>query len=242
MSELKSSGENGAIYGGLLLDINNSHEGFKPITYPFIGADTTRGNHVKEYEPTAIHKFDYWHSTHEAHRSKLYVAERGISLDGCAVGHDSEAVMRSTLHQIISVNSGVRMEDRDNMLDTMTKFVLPSLKRPAFLSIDMVSSQSKFLLFSRDIPIHLNVFCDDSCWMLVWTNDAAVEERMQETYGQRFVVYRMKPIINSVCVLHTYYLKKKFNRWKFELRDRLKILNALEGMIVRRSKSDTVKV
>ncbi len=122
------------------------------------------------------------------------------------------------------------------MLEMVTGAVMPNLVTPAFISLEVQSSQPKFLLFSREIPIHVNVFCDDTCMLLVWSNEGKIEQRMRENYGNRFVVYRMPPIINSACVVHTFYLKKKISRWKYEMRDNLRVLNALEAFIFRRSK------
>jgi hypothetical protein len=230
---------NGEIYGGLLLNVSSTTP-FQPLTFPF---DETvrvrRGNHVQKYDPVAVKSFDFWHGGRNCATRDMVVAERGITLCGNMLGSNSESVLRSTMHNLLTVNSGVRLEDRDNMLETVTNHVLPKITMPAFISIEMQSSQPKFILFSRDMPIYMNVFCDDASYLLVWTNDSNIERSMRQHYSNRFAIYRMNPIINAVCVLHTYYRKKKFGRWRYELRDRLKVLNALEALISRRSKSDS---
>lgn len=227
----------GEIYGGLLLNLNNNP--FQALTFPFEGMDVRRGNHVSKYDAVEVRTFDFWHAGRHCASRDMVVAERGVTMHGHMLGVDSERELRNTMHNLLTVNSGVRLEDRDNMLETVTQHVLPKIINPAFISIEMQSSQPKFILFSRDAPIYLYVFCDESSYILMWTNDSNLESSMRKHYGNRFAVYRMNPIVNAVCVLHTYYLKKKFGRWKYELRDKLKVLNALEALISRRSKSDS---
>ena len=229
------------IHGGLLLNIMDINR-MEPITFPFNEPDvnTKRGNQTRPYDNTSVSPFDYWHSSRGAASSELFVAERGVRIDGRCVGQNAEEVLRHTMHRTITMNAGLRREDRKDMLEQATVTVMSALHTPAFISMEMESSQPKFLLFSRDIPIHVNVFCDEACMLLVWSNEKQIEGRMREHYGNRFVVFRMPPIVNSACVIHTFFLKKRINRWKYEMRgDNLRVLNALESFIFRRSRNDS---
>jgi hypothetical protein len=236
-NELQNTFKDGEIYGGLLLNIQESGS-FKPIEFPFEGEHVARGNHVKSHSNMVLSNFDYWHADNNAERNTIYVAERGIGIDGRMVGHNTESMLRSTIHRVLTVNNGIKPEDRVNMLDTVTNTVFPTIQSPAFISLTIQSSQPKFILFSRDIPIHISVFCDEDSMVMVWTNEHDLDKRMREVYKDRFAVFRMQPIVNSVVVLQSFFLKKKLNRWKHEMRDRIRLLNALEAMIIRRSKSD----
>lgn len=227
----------GTVHGGLLINLTDITK-MEPITFPFESADTRRGNQIREHEGTTVHKFDFWHSSSNTARSEIFVAERGISIEGRMVGQNADSVLRRTLHHVVSMNAGLRREERLGMLDMTASAVMPTLVTPAFISMEVTSSQPKFLLISREIPIHVNVFCDEACMLLLWSNEKNIEDRMREHYGDRFVVYRMPPIVNRVCVIQTYYLKKKLSKWKFELRSNLRVLNALEAFIFRRSKQD----
>lgn len=227
-----------SLHGGLLVSLNDATQ-MEPITFPFDSPETKRGNQTLERTDvpmTIPHTFDFWHSSSNAAVEQLYVAERAIRVDGRMVGQKAHEVLHKTMHHVIAMNAGLKREERMDMLDMVTASVMPNLITPAFVSMEMQSSQPKFLLFSREIPIHVNVFCDETCMLLVWSNESRIEQRMRDHYGNRFVVYRMPPIINSVCVIHTYFLKKKISRWKYEMRDNLRVLNALESFIFRRSK------
>lgn len=234
----------GEIYGGLLINLIDPNR-MEPVTFPFTGEglNVKRGNQTVErgaMHSTNVEAFDFWHSNHSnAARNELLIAERAIHVDGRMVGQDAENVLRKTLHQVLTMNAGVRRKDRLDMLEMASAAVMPTLTAPAFISMEVQSSQPKFILFSREIPIHMNVFCDEACMLLVWSNEAQLEHRMREHYGNRFVTYRMPPIVNSACVLQTYYLKKRMGRWKYEMRgDNLRVLNALEAFIFRRAKPD----
>jgi hypothetical protein len=232
------------IHGGLLVNILNLDR-MEPITFPFDdsvptnGVNTKRGNQIKEYDPTTVNPFDYWHSSRNASKQNIFVVERGITVEGRMVGHEADRVLRHTLHHVVTMNEGTRREERQDMLEQVTSAVMPNLSSPAMISMEMQSSQPKFLLISREIPIYINVFCDEACMLLVWSNEKQIESRMREHYGNRFVVYRMPPIVNSVCVVQTYFLRKRIKRWRNEMRgDNLRLLNALEGFIFRRAKQD----
>ncbi len=229
------------IHGGLLINVMDGTL-MEPITFPFNEPDvnTKRGNQTREYSPTILNPFDFWHSSRGAAQNEMFVAERGIRVDGRMVGQNAEEVLRQAMHRTISMNAGLRREDRREMLEMTTSVVLPALSTPALISMEMHSSQPKFLILSRDIPIYVNVFCDEACMLLMWSNEKQIEGRMRDHYGNRFVVYRMPPLINSACVIHTFFLKKRVNRWKYEMRgDNLRVLNALESFIFRRSKHDS---
>lgn len=228
----------GEIHGGLLIDLMDANR-LEPITFPFNTPDTKRGNQIRDFDPAFVYKFNYWHSSNNASKNEVFVTERNISIEGRMVGQNSETVLRRTLNHVVTMNAGLQRSERSDMLDQITSSVMPTLTTPAFISMEMSSSQPKFLLFSREIPIHVNVFCDDACMLLVWSNEKNIEQRVRDHYGNRFVTYRMPPIVNRVCVIHTYFLKKKFNRWKYESHgNNLRVLNALESFIFRRSRSD----
>jgi hypothetical protein len=228
----------GEIHGGLLIRLYDLTK-MEPITLPF-GEETKRGNQVLAYDPVIPQKLDYWHSSSKAERSEVFVAERNISVESRMVGQNAEQVLRHAQHRVISMNAGLRREERMDMLDHVTASVLPTLVTPAMISMEMMSSQPKFLLFSRDIPIHLSIFCDDACMLLTWTNEYELERRMRDHYGNRFIVYRMPSIVNAACVIQTHFLNKKLKRWIYESRgNHLKLLNMLEAFIFRRSKQDT---
>jgi hypothetical protein len=233
----------GELYGGLLLHVQHP-DLFKPITFPFEsvvnGLDTvTRGNHSKVHDNLKISSFDYWLSGHDVESNSMYVAERGISINGRMVGANSEETLRGVTHRVLTINEGIKPDERSNILDMVSNIVFPTLQTPALISLSVQSSQPKFILLSRDIPIHVNVFCDDMSMLLIWSNSSDLDTRMREVYGNRFSVFRMKPIVNCAIVLQSYYLKKKMNRWRHEIRDRLKIMNTLEGMVTRKSKGDS---
>lgn len=235
----QSVDRNGDVYGGLLLKLHDP-EGLQPITFPFNSPNTTRGNHVKLHDNTTITNFDYWHSGVEAESNTLFVAERGIGLEGRMVGENAAEVLRGISHRVLTVNEGVKREDRLNMLETVYNTVYPHLTGPAFISMAVQSSQPKFLLFSKGKPIYINVFVDEHCTLLTWSSRPDMDARMREVYGSRFSLFRMQPIIDGVVVLHTFYLKKKFTRWKWkpEMQETLRLLNALDATIQRRTLSE----
>lgn len=228
----------GQLYGGLMIMVNDIFN-LKPITFPFDQGMCTRGNHVKPHDMVTVNSFDYWHSGVDDETRNVFVNERGMQIDSRMIGHNANQMLREMTHRVLTVNHGIKIEDRLSMLNTVTNIVFPQLHTPAVISMAVQSSQSKFILFSRDLPIYFNVFCDDNCMLLLWTNEPDVEARMREHYGERFSVFRMKPILNSVLVLHSYYLKKRITRWRYQKCDRLELLNRLEALISRKSKGDS---
>jgi hypothetical protein len=233
----------GEIYGGLVLSIA-PNEPFLPLTFPFEGDRVSRGNQIRPHDPVRVSAFDFWHSSNGAHVSNVYVPERALKIEARTVGKSPEETTRDIVHRFVTVNAGVPTESRQNILDTLSSVVLPHLVGPSLISMEVQSPQPKFVFFSRDVPLHFTAYCDDAAMILVWSNEDSLESRMRERYGERFLVFRMKPVLNSVLVVNTYFLQKSFSRWKTRAfqgpksRDRLKLLNAIEAKLSRRVKSD----
>jgi hypothetical protein len=237
--EQQSTNRDGEIYGGLMLNLRDNTP-FDTIGFPFTGIEMAHGNHIMEHSKLTVNNFDYWHGGRDTEHRTAFVAERGISIDARGVGHDCKETLRNTVHRVLTMNSGVKREDRGDMMEMVTEVVLSNIQVPSAISMAVQSSQPKFILFSRDIPLHVNVFCDEACMLMIWTNESTLEERMREEYGERFSVFRMPPIINSVAVIHSYYLSRKIRHWRYRFKDRLKLLNAIEGQLRRKTKATEV--
>lgn len=237
------------VYGGLVLDFNRAWAStFKPVTFPFDAEShetqvthVETGNHIKKKvlnEPVTLKEFDYWHTGVNAVVQESVIPERGIEIRGKIIGHEKETTLRQTIHRVININDNLLQGERAAFLDSIGTSVLPLVKTPSLISLTIQSSQPKFVILSRDIPVYFYVFVDSHCEILIWSNEPDLNSRMHDIYKNRFAVYRMQPRCNCAVVLHTYFLKKRLGRWNHVISDKLKGLNALECQIDRKTKYD----
>jgi hypothetical protein len=199
--------------------------------------EVERGNHIAgSYETDRQMPFDYWIGGREAEHAKMFVPQRGLALSGFRAGEQTqENLTKRTIQYLLALNSNPTEEERKMAyLDLAYGKVFSKMQERFFLSMEIMSSSPKFVLMTRDIPVHFLGFCDNESTYLLWSNEAGIEERMRAHYGERFYYYRMKPFLNGMCVIQSVYLKKKISAWQHMLQDKLKIMNALEVHLFKR--------
>lgn len=211
------------------------------LDFPFTGMDKVEtGNHITSYDSTRRSTFDFWHGGRDTEHAKLFVPSRGLALTGFRVGEQTEDnLTKRCIQYLLALNSNPTEEEKNKpFLDMAFKKIFSRVQERFFLSLDMTSSASKFVLLARDVPVYFTGFCDNESTYLLWSNEAGIEERLREHYKERFYYYRMRPFTNGVCVIQSMYLKKKVETWRTLLPDKLKFMNALEVHLFRRLMSE----
>lgn len=202
--------------------------------------NSERGNHLRDFDPEQQHAFDFWHGHTGAESSKLFVSTRGISITGYRVGEPSETNLTHSLVQnLLAINAGnTELEQQLPYLELAYQKVFSRLSGVrSFVSFEVSSSQSKFILMASHVPVWMWVVADDYCSYLVWTNEASLEDRIRAAYPDRFYYYRFRPLNNSVTVIQSFFLRKKLQKWGAKFKDNLKVLNALEQYLTKRTAS-----
>lgn len=233
---------NGLIYGALVINQrphmpNEEHPG---LDIPFKGLHTERGNHLRDFDSTQQHAFDFWHGHEGAEASKLFVSTRGISITGFRAGEPTETNLTHTLVQnLLAINTGTTEQEQQlPFLELAYQKVFSRLSDVrSFVSFEISSSQSKFILMASQVPVWMWVVADDQFSYLVWTNEASLEDRIRAAYPDRFYYYRFRPLVNSVTVIQSFFLRKKLQKWSAKFKDNLKVLNALEQYLTKRTAS-----
>lgn len=204
---------------------------------PFLYLDSLEtGNLVNNYDSTKLSMLDYWHGGYNSEHSKVFVPARDVGMSGFRIGETTpENMSRKVINHLLAVNSFATEDERNSSYLNLTyKKVFMYFQERFFLSLAITSSSPKFVIITRNTPVYLTAFFDSESMYWVWTNEESLDERMRARYGERFYYYRMRPIHNGVFILQPLYLKKKIAEWSHQLRDKLKIMNALEVHISRR--------
>jgi hypothetical protein len=228
----------GTVLGCIVLQTQDASTSKLPrLDFPFTELQKVEtGNHITSFDSTCVAPFDFWHGGRDAESAKMFVSTRGLSLSGFRVGEATEEnLTRRCIQYLLAINSGPTEDEKKlPYLDLAYNKVFSKINERFFLSLDISSSSPKFVLMTRDMPVYFTAFCDNESTYLMWTNEAGIEERLREHYGERFYYYRMRPFLNGVCVVQSVYLKKKIMTWQHQLQDRLKVMNALEVHLFRR--------
>jgi hypothetical protein len=217
------------------------------LSFPFDTLEKVEyGNHLTGiYENTSQSAFDFYvGGSTDAEYYKSFVPSRAMQITGFRVGETTEHnLTKKCVQYLLAVNSNPSPEDTNKVyLDVAFEKVYSKISERFFLTLELTSRSSKFVLMTRDMPIYFTGFCDDESTYLMWSNESNLEDRLREHYGDRFYYYRMQPFLNGICVIQSMYLQKKIIDWKKNLRDRLKMMNALELHLFRRRITDTSPV
>lgn len=232
---------NGLVYGCLCLQSDRQDPG-PPLDLPFAGLPhVEEGNHLNEHKPGVKQAFDFKLGSDGADTARVYAAARNMTISAYKVGDDQEQSKASRIAKfLLAMNSSAADNEQDaSFLELAYSKVFQKTDGHMFVMLNVTSVQSKILLMARDVPVYMFAFCDDYSTYLMWSNEQSLEQRMRDHYGNRFYFYRMPPIVNGTCVIQSFYLRTKLIKWTDRLRDRLKIMNALEGHLMRRSKTNT---
>ena len=229
----------GTLYGCVVL--HTSREGPSPVTFPF--GEVTKvdyGNHFGRFDPGSENSFDYWLGGTDIEMAKLSAPSRGVTIGGMRVGEPTEVnLTHKIIYSLLTINSDSSEEDKNlPYLDLVYAKVSKDLGVKMYACFDIVSSKSKFVIMSKDIPVYLFTFSDEEATYLMWSNEESLRHRMREQYGERFFYYNLLTLTNGTLVLQSFYLRRLYQKWRKLLRDRLKIMNALEEYISKKTLKD----
>lgn len=227
---------NGIIYSVLTLQTDGAQN---PLGAMFEGIPLEHNNHVHNFDQDKPKSFDYMHGGVNVETSKTYVSARGLALTGLRVGEDGEdtdSSLRKVIHNLLAINSVSTEEEQklSSYLQLAYVKVFNKITSRSLLSIEVRSSQPKFIILTKNMPVYFLALVDDHASYLVWSNEATLEQRVKETFGEKFYLYRLPTYSNGVCVIQSNFLDKKFVHWNRQLRDKLKVMNALEAHLRRR--------
>jgi len=139
----------------------------------------------------------------------------------------------------LTINADATEEDKNlPYLDLVYAKVSTTLTGRMYAVFDVTSSKSKFVLMSKDIPVYLFTASNEDVTYLFWSNEESLRHRMREHYGDLFYYYNLGTLVNGTLVLQSYYLRKLYQKWRRLLRDHLKIMNALEEYVTKKTIRD----
>lgn len=216
-----------------------------PFTFPFSDLEKLdKGNHFGPFSEKVENVFDYWMGGIGVESSKLSAPSRGVTISGMRVGDNISDSVANLTHKIIysllTINSDSTDEDKSlPYLDLVYSKVSKNLQGRWCATFDISSSKSKFVIMSKDVPLYLFTFSDDEATYLMWTNEESLRQRMREHYGEQFYYYNLGTLKNGTLVLQSYYLRRIYQKWRKNLKDKLKIMNALEEYISKKTITDT---
>lgn len=234
----------GVIYGCLSLQAQGPPIDLSRLL-PLADMQIDRSNHLSKYTPERAHSFDYLHGGIGTESHKSYVPTRGMTISGYRVGVESkDNLTRKVIQNLLTMNSDNDVHEQSTFLGLAHNNIYLKTQGRFIMSLDLASpldgqasQRSKFLLMSRDMQLNMLAFCNSSHtnMYLMWTNEQNIENRMQSVYGEEYYYYRVFPILNSTCIIHSQYLMNKVKKWQRILRDPLKIFNALDSHLHRKS-------
>lgn len=227
----------GVIYGCLTLQAQGTPIDLSKLL-PLADMKVDMSNHLSLYTPERANWFDYLHGGLNTESHKAYVPARGMTISGYRVGVDTEDnLTRKVIQNLLTMNSDSDVHEQSTFLGLAHTNLYLKTQGRFIMSLDISSQRSKFLLMSRDMQLNMLAFCNSnqSNLYLMWTNEQNIENRMQSIYGEEFYYYRIFPILNSTCIIHSQYLMNKVKKWQRVLRDPLKIFNALDSHLHRKS-------
>lgn len=235
----------GILYGCVALHSYREQVVVSPLTFPFIDLNKLEiGNHFGEKNSAEEKPFDYWLGGTELEVSKLSAPSRGVTIGGMRVGDVSaENVAHKIIYSLLTINSDSTEEDKNlPYLDLVYAKISKNLQGKMYATFDICSSKSKFVIMSKDIPVYLFTFSDEEATYLMWSNEVTLRQRMREFYGEAFYYYNLGTLLNGTLVLQSYYLRRIYQKWRKLLRDRLKIMNALEEYVYKKTIRDAENV
>jgi hypothetical protein len=226
------------LYGCLALQVTGPHVDLARL----VGVDDPiRWSNHLSISSEIPKPFDYWHGgVLRTETSKVYVPAIAATLTGYRVGtvtnsNLTKKIIQNLLHLNIEPDNST---ENATYLEKAYQNVFLKTKERLFVSLDINTAKmgtGKFLLMSRHIQVNLLIFCNKTNTYLLWTNEQDIEDRMRLLFGEEYYYYRAKPILNRACVIHSLYLQTKFRKWKQVIEEPLKLFNALDYFLSRRS-------
>lgn len=237
---MDSNPTTGLLYGCVVL--HTARYGPSPVEFPFNTlTNVEHGNHFGRFTQEAETVFDYWLGGSSLETVKLSAPSRGVTIGGMRVGDSSveSNLTHKIIYSLLTINADSSDEDKNrSYLDLVYSKVSKDLGAKMYACFDITSSKSKFVIMSKDLPVYLFTFSDDDATYLMWSNEASLKERMKEFYGERFFYYSFNTLTSGTLVLQSYYLHRLYQKWRKLLRDKLKIMNALEEYITKKTIKD----
>ena len=225
----------GVIYGCLTLQAQGPPIDLSKLL-PLAEMTMDRSNHLSQYQPELSRSFDYVHGGLNVESHKSYVPTRGMTISGYRAGVETETnLTKKVIQNLLTINSDNADQEQATFLDLAHNNLFLKTQGRFIMSLDISSQSSKFLLMSRDMQINLLAFCNHTNMYLMWTNEQNLEGRMQDVYGEEYYYYRVLPILNSTCLIQSQFLRNKFRKWLKVLKEPLKIFNALDSHLHRKS-------
>ncbi len=223
-----------SIYGVLRLS------GSTELDLAFLGLDKLdQGNHLNGFESAKPKPFDYWHGGVNAESVKQVVTARNTVFCGYKTTTDKVSTNPLTrlTHSILSMRQGLDDTLADaSFLDKIFYHVYPKLEGRVCLSLDYASAKSQFVIVSRYTNVYLTSFTDNRSFYLMWSNEASLEERFRQHFGERFFFFRHLPLVNGVLVIQSQFLASKFSKWTSKMSD-LSALNSLDTFLQRKTRT-----
>ena len=177
---------------------------------------------------------DYWHSGQSAEFNKVYDSTRNTMFNGFRLGESSQINLTNNfIKTLLSLN----LEDPQGstFLELAHERLLTSSTNRMLLSVLIDSVQPKLVVAAKNIQLFMFALCTDTATHFVWTNEQTFEQRLRDSLDQEHFFFRFQPLTNAGLVIHTKFLRNKFTKWSETINDRLKILNALDYYIQRRT-------
>lgn len=233
----------GLLYGCVVL---HSYRGeasstVSPVTFPFVHMDKIEiGNHFGEKVSDEEKPFDYFLGCIDAETSKLSAPSRGVTIGGMRVGDESEDnLTHKIIYNLLTINSTSTEEDKNlPYLDLVYAKISKNAKGRMFATFDILSSKSKFVIMSKGVPVYMFTFSDEHATYFMWSNEETLRQRMRDFYGNQFYYYDLGVLIDGTLVIQSYYVRKLYQKWRKNLRDRLMVMNALEEYINKKTLKD----
>lgn len=175
--------------------------------------------------------------TDHAEAIKSYVPTRGISVSARRIGAnaDSETTLKKVVQNLLAMNGNSTLEEQANStyLNLAFSRVFKNLNNRELIVLAVQSSQPKFIVFTRGVPVYTFSVVDSEGPKLVFTNEVNLDLRLRDA-DPKCCVYRLPSVTEGVCVVQAYFLEKKFVHWTNVLRDNLKVMSALESHLAKR--------
>jgi hypothetical protein len=226
---------NGIIYGCLTLQAQGPPIDLSRLL-PLADMKLDRSNHIVTYNQERPQSFDYVHGGLDVESAKSYVPTRGITISGYRIGVATDTnLTKKVIQSLLTINANSDIQEQTTFLDLAHSNVFLKTQGRFFISLDISGQSGKFLLMSRDMEVNLVLFCNQHNTYLLWTNEQDIKTRMQSIFGEEFYYYKVASLLNSTMVIHSHYLQNKFRKWAHVFKDSLRVFNALDSYLHRKS-------
>jgi hypothetical protein len=226
---MDSNSVTGGLYGYLVLDAHQAH----PFNFPMFPSDRMEiGNHQMLPSGGTLNNLDFLHGAHSTDFHKVYVPNRGTTISVFQVG-DPSMTSTQLVHSLLNINDSIDSEGATYLQVLHSKIFSPVGR--FCTSISVTSSQPKLALLSSDMPIYLCGFSSQEVLGITWSNDPGLIDRMREQNGTRLYYYRMPTLLNGTLLIQTRFLRSSIRRWTADRHDKLKLMNALESWLQRKT-------